>query len=851
MKKLYSKILLAFVFCFCFLRAGAQWVNIPDANFVSWLNANGYASCMNGNLMDTTCSTIINEDTLYYISNNIYDLTGIQYFDNLTYLGCSQNNLTSLPPLPSTLIYLQCLMNQLTTLPTLPPSLFQLDCRWNQLTNLPALPNTLWSLNCDHNFITSLPTLSNSLWSLRCSYNQISTLPVLPNLLIFFYCDMNQLISLPALPSSLNTLSCFGNQLSGIPVLPNSLSTLEFSGNPIVAFPTLPNSLYRLGCSSIQLSFLPPLPNSLIELNCANNQLTSLPTLPSSLTELHCENNQLTSLPALPNTIYDLYCHDNLLTTLPELPDSLDQLRVHNNFNLHCLPELKYVNTLVFTNTDIQCLPNYGNVINSSPLLSSLPLCDLFNANGCDVYWNISGKVYEDSSNNCIAEPNEVRLSNFKILLDSAGTLIQQTYTGGEGLYSFDTDTGTYTYTVDTIGLPVLVTCPVSGFQTSVLTALDSMDYGMDFGMQCKPGFDVGVTSVVGDSGVFRPANFAKIKIAAGDISNFFGLHCAAGTSGAVEVILGGPVTYVSAAAGSLVPVVSGDTLLYSIADFGTVNFNSDFRFVVQTDTTAMVGQQICFSVNVTPVTGDLNVTNNSLQHCFMVVSSFDPNNKEVFPEGNIDTSQHWLTYTINFQNTGTAPAQHIYILDTLDTDFDESTFTLLSYSHNPLTQVVGNTVRFNFPNINLPDSVSDEPNSHGYVQFKAKLKNSLPFGTIIENTTHIIFDFNAPVVTNTTVNEIVNLTSSPTLTLPGREGIALYPNPVTDGNLKIIFQSKQNTTAAFELFDISGRKVFSKVLNLSGNSQTIKLPELSAGMYQCVVSYSQNRMSRKLAIVK
>jgi uncharacterized repeat protein (TIGR01451 family) len=203
------------------------------------------------------------------------------------------------------------------------------------------------------------------------------------------------------------------------------------------------------------------------------------------------------------------------------------------------------------------------------------------------------------------------------------------------------------------------------------------------------------------------------------------------------------------------------------------------------------------------------------LQHCFTVVNSFDPNNKEVSPQASIDTSQHWLTYTINFQNTGTAPAQHIYILDTLDSDFDESTFTLLSYSHNPLTQVVGNAVRFNFPNINLPDSVSDEPNSHGYVQYKVKLKDGLPFGTVIQNTAHIIFDFNAPVVTNTTVNEIVNLTSIPLPSADGGLGVRLFPNPVTNQILNVVFNSKDKTSATFELFDISGRKVFSQHLTL------------------------------------
>ena len=38
----------------------AQWVTIPDANFVAWLETN-YPSCMNGNQMNTSCSAIVND----------------------------------------------------------------------------------------------------------------------------------------------------------------------------------------------------------------------------------------------------------------------------------------------------------------------------------------------------------------------------------------------------------------------------------------------------------------------------------------------------------------------------------------------------------------------------------------------------------------------------------------------------------------------------------------------------------------------------------------------------------------------------------------------------------------------
>ncbi|HZG00441.1 MAG TPA: LamG domain-containing protein, partial [Chitinophagales bacterium] len=79
--------------------SGGNYVTIPDPNFVTWLQNNGYAACMNGNLMDTTCPAVVNAYSIDCSGNNISDLTGIQYFDNLYELACGYNNLTELPQL--------------------------------------------------------------------------------------------------------------------------------------------------------------------------------------------------------------------------------------------------------------------------------------------------------------------------------------------------------------------------------------------------------------------------------------------------------------------------------------------------------------------------------------------------------------------------------------------------------------------------------------------------------------------------------------------------------------------------------------------------------------------------------
>ncbi len=875
------------------MSANAQYVTIPDANFVSWLNNNGYASCMNGNQMDTTCNAVINATTVNCASNNISDLTGISYFDNLITLGCTNNQLTALPGLPASLNNLYCDGNYLLILPTLPPALISLNCEANQLTSLPAIPASLNSLVCGDNQLTSFPTIPSSLQVLHCNDNLFTTLPTLPNSLTnldcasndltslsalpatltnlrcqsniltslpglpaslgALQCEANQLTALPSLPLSLYFLDCGGNPLTVLPALPPSLSTLACWGNQLTSLQTLPASLIYFDCSNNQLNMLPSLPGLLRYLYCSNTQLTSLPLLPTTLNELYCDGNQLTSLPVLPSSLTYLECRNNLLTSLPALPSHMDWLAIQDNPNLTCLPPIDSIDEFNWYGTAVSCMPNIIYItVSALPPVTSFPLCDLINQNNCTVYWNLSGRAFTDANTNCVVDSNEFLQNNIKLNLYQGGSLLQQTFSDEMGRYSFDTDTGNYTYSVDTSGLPVIFNCPIAGFYATYVTSANSLFYNKDFSLECKPGFDVGVSSVVLTSGIFRPANFATVNVSAGDMSNLYNLHCAAGVNGTVRVIINGPASFSSIVAGALTPVVNGDTLIYTIADFGLVNMLTDFGISVQTDTTAQLGSQVCFNVTVLPLTGDNNTTNNNYTHCYTVVNSYDPNDKQVSPSGITDTSQHELTYTIRFQNTGNAPAQHIYILDTLDNDIDESSIQLLAYSHEPLVQVIGNVMKFNFPNINLVDSVTYEPNSHGYVQYRVKLNDGLVPGTVINNTAYIYFDFNSPVVTNTTFNQVDIVTD---LTLPPRplkgEMVAdIYPNPiVSGGELKIVFSTGKEEEGMLAIYDMSGRKVFAKSIFSSSQSQKVGLPLIAAGVYECVVSYAGGKMHKKMVI--
>ncbi len=794
--------------------------------------------------MDTTCSDITTLHDFGQYLSGIHDLTGIQYFDSLTALDQTDGQLNYIPALPPNLFTLNVSGNPIASLPDLPANLNMLFVGNSVMTTLPALPSTLTLLDCSFSRFISLPTLPAGLLDLRCQYGKLTSLPSLPASLTSLNCISNAITSLPPLPGGLKYLLCEFDSLSVLPALGPSLLELRCGNEQLSSLPALPDSLRILSCIGGSFTSVPALPKSLFQLDILLTPITSLPTLPEGLYSLSVTDNKLTNLPVIPRSLKEFYCDRNELTSLPEMPDTMYNLYCRGNPYLRCLPQLKYIETLDFSNTGITCLPNYGHVDNSTPPLNTLPLCDLFNANSCQVYWNISGNVYFDSSSNCSQQTGSDAVPNVKVKLLQNGNVLKQQYTNSSGGYSFDTDLGNYVITVDTANLPLDIVCPSSRFDSVGVTLADSIASDNNFILKCKQGFDVGANNVNTWSTIW-PGGITEVSIAAGTISGVLGQTCnTTNLGGELVITLSGPASYVSPASNSFTPAVSGNTLTYTLSDWSTV-VSGAFDFIIQVDTTAQAGQQICFDATVTPTIGDNNPTNNHLTYCVEVVNSFDPNDKSVYPVSDVDiTGDHWLTYTVRFQNTGNAPARNIYITDTIDTDVDIETFQLLAYSFQSQVIIKGNAVRFNFANINLPDSVNDEPNSHGYVQYKVKVKGNAAVGTVINNTAFIYFDFNAPVVTNTTTNTLAlpngfNTVSSNTATMQ------LYPNPATD--MVMINLSDNLTGGSLTLSDVTGRSL--NTINITANHSQLNTGALASGVYLVTAVKGGVRVVQRLVV--
>ncbi len=461
-----------------------------------------------------------------------------------------------------------------------------------------------------------------------------------------------------------------------------------------------------------------------------------------------------------------------------------------------------------------------------------------------DTCGTITGKMYVDANSNCNYNAGEILLAGMPVRLMQGSVVAGYSYTDQTGDYAFNVPSS-FTYdvipAVNINNYGYVTTCPPSGQYTGV-TAPSS---NLDFGMNCLPGFDlVALNSGTG----FRPGFTATVRPKA--LNTF----CQP-VSGQLELILDPLTSYVSSIP---VPVsVNGDTLRWNFSNLNNSNYwNSWNAFApavtVYTSLSAQIGDTVCFTTNVTPLSGDVNTANNTNIFCIDVRNSWDPNMKQVSPigegpNGNLAPGTYDMDYTVHFQNTGNDTAYQIFILDTLDSDLDAATFQAISSTHNMEVDILpGNVLKFFFPNIMLPDSNINAALSNGHVTYTIRTKPSLPVGTQIKNTARIYFDFNPAIVTNTTLNTIaiplgVNENAN------AIQGITVYPNPASSQVL-VTLTNKQ-VGAQLILVDALGRQVISE--KTTQQEVSLNVSHLPAGIYNLIIKSDKQIASGRVILIK
>lgn len=200
-----------------------------------------------------------------------------------------------------------------------------------------------------------------------------------------------------------------------------------------------------------------------------------------------------------------------------------------------------------------------------------------------------------------------------------------------------------------------------------------------------------------------------------------------------------------------------------------------------------LLGANLNYGVTATNSLTELNTANNTAFIDVTITGSYDPNDKRGLTSSRTSADQYFLDqddhldYTVRFQNTGTDTAFTVVIRDVLDTDLDITSLQILGASHDFVPSFgEGRELVFTFNDIALPDSTTDLLGSQGYVSYRIKPEESIMVGDIIENTAGIYFDFNPPIITNTT-SHVVDFSTAVAVTPSHARTLLVSPNPAHD----------------------------------------------------------------------
>ncbi|WP_309641799.1 T9SS type A sorting domain-containing protein [Flavobacterium sp.] len=322
------------------------------------------------------------------------------------------------------------------------------------------------------------------------------------------------------------------------------------------------------------------------------------------------------------------------------------------------------------------------------------------------------------------------------------------------------------------------------------------------------------------------------------------------------ENIPSGTITFIKDAnvsINSITPAGALDTANGFTFDFTNLASHEQ-RFIqvniqVPTIPTVTLGQVLTNSVSIIPVIDDSVPANNYFSLSQNIVGSYDPNDKIESHGGKIAldtfTENDFLTYTIQFENTGTASAEFIRVEDLLDASLNPESVEMLNASHPYNMRKIGNKLIWNFYEVNLPPTSTNPTQSHGFIQFKIKPTAGYATGTMIPNAADIYFDYNPPIVTDTFHTEFVETLATTSF---DTNEFYMYPNPAkTFVNLGL--QDAAESIANVTIYDVLGKSV--KTVNgIQSNETTVDVSRFSKGIYFVEITTESNlKVTKKLII--
>ncbi len=431
-------------------------------------------------------------------------------------------------------------------------------------------------------------------------------------------------------------------------------------------------------------------------------------------------------------------------------------------------------------------------------------------AAGCGT---IIGTLYADLNGDCVLDGGDVPLP-YRMVSIQPGT--QAALSNPQGEYVRGVDYGTYQ--VDHASEGFVTLCPVDTPVEVTITQLDPLST-VDFAMDPLLGPDAGVFLW---NSKHSPGFLAQYMVHLTNTGPYAQQDLAIDLTYDPElaVFLADPL-----------PVIDQPGLMRwvipELAPFGSVQCSLYVQVPPDPD---LIGTTLEATATLSAPTPDADPGNDVYAIQLVVAGPYDPNDKTQRTTSNLSGSSYFLDqdehvdYTIRFQNVGNAPAVDVYLLDTVSNAFDLMSFVMLGASH-PFTATLldDRVLRFDFPGIMLPDSLSDPLGSQGFVRFRL-MPLAPQLGDTLKNAADIFFDFNPPIRTNTATLLVDQLAHVPDR---AHRELNVYPNPV----LSILSLSGLRAGVHhLEILALDGRRV--RELHISGSEAAVSVEGIAQGSY-------------------
>lgn len=769
--------------------AHSQIVNIPDANFKAKLLS---ASASN-QIASTEIPIIFNGYPIftYYTSIDLNNDGEIQVSEaeSITYLNVSNDSFPN-----SETIFTLSGISSFTNLQVL-------SAVNNQISNIDLSSNVnLMKINLMNNNISNinLSGLTN-LIELLLSTNSLISIDLTGMTGLKVLEVPNNQLSTINLDDLLNVkrIQCQNNNLNNLDV-ENLLSLEELD-------------CYNNSLTNLNLLNLP----SLINLKCSSNNLVGIEL--SSITNLEfldCTFNNLQILDCMANSnLTALYFIGNpLLHTVLIKNGSNESLNMdYGSWTENWMP---------FNNPSIQyvCVDEnqYSNVLSLvGPGVQVTDYCSF--TPGGD-YNTITGAIiYDQANDGCDA----FDLTQNYIRVDiNDGTNTGASFTNATGNYSFYTQAGNFTLTPNIENptwfnfSPISATIPFADNNNNIAT--------QNFCITANgvhPDLEIVIAPIV----PARPGFTAEYQIVYRNkgnqvMSQLYGVNFFYNQN---------LMSFVSA---TQVPssIVSGGMSwdFANLLPFESRSINVVMQINAPTDTNPVnIGDVLQFTSSIMPMAGDESTVDNLFQLNQTVVGSYDPNDITCI-EGDVVAPSYigdFLHYVINFENTGTAPAENVVVkIEVNPSDFDINSLRILEASHNATIRITNNILEIIFQTIML------DTGGHGNVLLKVKSKENLVTNDIVTKNAKIYFDYNFPILTNdanTTFQVLSNSISTKDL------AISLYPNPTSS----LINIKTENVVKSIEIYDVQGRVI--QVNKTDSKEVVLDVSTYNSGIYFVKVS--------------